>query len=443
MIFLNNTSIIILTYNNLNYTKECLDSIKKYTKEGTYEIIIVDNNSTDGTVEYLKSQPDLKVIYNKENMGFPKGCNQGISLASNSNDILLLNNDTIVTNNWLDNLKKCLYSSPTIGAVGPVCNQNENRQGVAFKYQNLEEMQKKAWENNKSDKNKWEEKVFLIGFCLLIKREVINKLNGLDEEFTPGYIEDNDLSLRIINLGYRLMLCHDTFIHHYLGSSFRKDLNKFYPVLNKNRDYFFKKWHFDTFTFDDIKEASFPLIEKTIKILDINCGIGVTALALKYQYPNIIVDGVENDDNKRLFSFKFIDVYKKIDYLKDHEYDYILIKDLLEKIKNPQNFLQKIKKYLKKDGYLIGEIHNPVSVKNLNYILNGYCYELYKNQTNLFTINDIKNLLKKANYEEPYIFSWYETLSKEEEKLIKLIDENNKNIYYTYYTFKTKVIGNK
>ena len=105
MIFLNNTSIIILTYNNLNYTKECLDSIKKYTKEGTYEIIIVDNNSTDGTVEYLKSQPDLKVIYNKENMGFPKGCNQGISLASNSNDILLLNNDTIVTNNWLDNLK--------------------------------------------------------------------------------------------------------------------------------------------------------------------------------------------------------------------------------------------------------------------------------------------------------------------------------------------------
>ena len=64
----------------------------------------------------------------------------------------------------------------------------------------------------------------------------MDQLNGLDEGYTPGYIEDNDLSLNIIKLGYRLMLCHDSFIHHYLGTSFRKDEDKFNKIILKNRD---------------------------------------------------------------------------------------------------------------------------------------------------------------------------------------------------------------
>ena len=99
------TSIIILTYNNLEYTKKCLESIKKYTEKNSYEIIIVDNNSTDGTREYLKKEKNLKVILNDSNEGFPKGVNKGIKIANKENDILLLNNDTVVTTNWLKNLK--------------------------------------------------------------------------------------------------------------------------------------------------------------------------------------------------------------------------------------------------------------------------------------------------------------------------------------------------
>lgn len=67
------TSIIILTYNNLEKTKLCLESIRKYTKEEVYEIIVVDNHSTDGTKEWLKVQNDIKVIYNDTNLGFPIG----------------------------------------------------------------------------------------------------------------------------------------------------------------------------------------------------------------------------------------------------------------------------------------------------------------------------------------------------------------------------------
>ncbi len=104
------TSIIILTYNNLSLTKGCIESIFKYTEKDSYEIIVVDNASTDDTVAYLKEQKDIKTIFNSENVGFPKGCNMGIQLASKDNDILLLNNDTIVTTNWLKNLKICLES---------------------------------------------------------------------------------------------------------------------------------------------------------------------------------------------------------------------------------------------------------------------------------------------------------------------------------------------
>ena len=89
------TSIIIVTFNELDYTRQCVESIRRLTDE-PYELIFVDNASTDGTVQYLECQPDAKVIRNSDNRGFPAAVNQGIAAASGS-QVLLLNNDTIVT----------------------------------------------------------------------------------------------------------------------------------------------------------------------------------------------------------------------------------------------------------------------------------------------------------------------------------------------------------
>lgn len=250
------TSIIILTYNHLDYTKDCIESIRRYTEKDTYEIVVVDNASSDETVNWLKEQKDLKIVFNKENVGFPKGCNLGIELAEQENDILLLNNDTIVTENWLSNLQTCLYSDEKIGAVGAISNHDANLQGCSFTYDDFDQMQKLALKNNQSDPSKWEEKVCLIGYCMLIKRSVMNQVKGLDEEFSPGYIEDNDLSLQIVQLGYRLMLCHDAFIHHYLGTAFHKNPLQFLQLLQKNRTYFEQKWGFSCFEFDKAKNAS-------------------------------------------------------------------------------------------------------------------------------------------------------------------------------------------
>ena len=424
------TSIIILTYNNLDKTKDCIESIRKYTDKDSYEIIVVDNNSTDDTKLFLKEQDDIKVIFNESNVGFPMGCNIGIANSEKTYDILLLNNDTVVTKNWLFNLKKCLYSDEKIGAVGAVSNNGANLQGVDFTYNNFDEMQNLASKNNISDVKKWEEKVCLIGYCLLIKREVMDQLNGLDEGYTPGYIEDNDLSLNIIKLGYRLMLCHDSFIHHYLGTSFRKDEDKFNKIILKNRDYFEKKWNFNVFTFDSTKNNSIFLADSPNDVLDYNCGIGTSLLRIKYLFPNIKIIGLEKDVFKREIAEHFGTIVKDLDEL-NQKFDTIFIGNALETEEKPLYFIHKLKKYLKEDGVIIGEISNIASLKNIMLLLDNEWYYHNFTKQNHFTKKDLQTMFNNEGYKEEVIYPFKENLEDKNE-----ISKKNKDAINYYYSFK-------
>lgn len=291
------TSIVILTYNNLEYNKLCIDSIRKYTRKGTYEIVIVDNNSTDGTKEWLKTQNNLKIIFNDENDGFPKGCNQGINASEKNNDILLLNNDTIVTPNWLDNLKICLYSSKNIGSVGSVTNSCSNHQTVQAEYNNINEMIDFAEKYNKSNPSLWEERVRLVGFCMLIKREVVNKIGLLDEIFTPGNFEDDDYSFRMRSAGYKLILCKDSYIHHFGSTSFNKDNQKYAELLNTNREKFKTKWGVDPHSIID--EQITNLSDSNTKIDDRNLKFLLRRIENNIEYDESlseVLDNIYEDD---------------------------------------------------------------------------------------------------------------------------------------------------
>ena len=424
------TSIIILTYNNLDKTKDCIESIRKYTDKDSYEIIVVDNNSTDDTKLFLEEQDDIKVIFNESNVGFPMGCNIGIANAEETYDILLLNNDTIVTKNWLSNLKKCLYSDEKIGAVGAVSNNGANLQGVDFTYNDFDEMQNLASKNNISDVKKWEEKVCLIGYCLLIKREVMDQLNGLDEGYTPGYIEDNDLSLNIIKLGYRLMLCHDSFIHHYLGTSFRKDEDKFNKIILKNRDYFEKKWNFNVFAFDITKNNSIFLADSPNDVLDYNCGIGTSLLRIKYLFPNAKIIGLEKDVFKREIAEHFGTIVKDLDEL-NQKFDTIFIGNALETEEKPLYFIHKLKKYLEEDGVIIGEISNIASLKNIMLLLDNEWYYHNFTKQNHFTKKDLQTMFNNEGYKEEVIYPFKENLEDKNE-----ISKKNKDAINYYNSFK-------
>ncbi|WP_051180071.1 glycosyltransferase [Selenomonas ruminantium] len=250
------TSIVILNKDLLIYTKQLIESIRQYTEKGSYEIIVVDNGSQDGSVEWLQQQNDVRLIANKENAGFPKGCNQGMEIARGQ-EILLLNNDTVVTTNWLTNLRQALYAEPGIGAVGPVTNSCSNLQKIEIPYPNendpvaMRAMQSFAAAYNKSDPRKWHKWMMLVGFCMLFKREVYEQIGGMDEAYSPGNFEDDDYSMRIRRAGYEILLCRDTFIHHFGSKTFYKLTNgmlgkertQYDQYMQRNDDYFCQKWN--------------------------------------------------------------------------------------------------------------------------------------------------------------------------------------------------------
>lgn len=354
---MNKTSIIISTYNNLRYNRLCIESIRQMTRAGSYEIIVVDNHSTDGTVEWLKEQSDIKLVLNDENKGFPAGCNQGIRLAEDGNDILLLNNDTIVTPHWLDNLQTCLYSDPSIGAVGPVTNSCANFQAISCDYKEFVDLLKFASKVNVSDPSKWEERVRLIGFCLLMKNEVVKKIGFLDEDFGQGNYEDDDYSLRIRKAGYKLMLCNDCFIHHFGSASFSKLQKDFLNVIEANRRIFESKWGVNPNLFAvDVRLAIAPYLDKiksAKNILVVNSGCGSLLLYLNKMMPERKLTGVENIKALSVNLSHAAEIFDNIDSLKGRKFDFIFLLAIMRKDLDYKSQLKKLPAILSDNGKIL------------------------------------------------------------------------------------------
>ncbi|SEC70634.1 glycosyltransferase family 2 protein [Paenibacillus sp. GP183] len=238
------TSIIIPNYNGLSLLKECISSIKKHT-EVPYEIIVVDNGSTDGSIEYC-CRHEIKFISLPTNRGFPWACNLGLSIASGE-ALMLLNNDTIVGWNWLPNLLRCLYSSDEIGIVGPVTNYASGKQQIQEPFTNVADMSAAM---NVPSPEKWQDTLRLVGICLLFRRELMDKVGMLDERFSPGHFEDDDYCYRARLAGYRLCIAGDSFIFHHGSASFHKEnKDSLQELIQVNHGKFMDKWGVDPHTY--------------------------------------------------------------------------------------------------------------------------------------------------------------------------------------------------
>ena len=236
------TSIVIPTFNQLYMIKQCIDSIVENTAS-PYEIIVVDNASTDGTAAYLQSLNGLvrfRVL--EQNRGFAGAINVGMMMAK-GRTIMLLNNDTVVTEKWLDNLLACLNSDDKIGMVGPMTNYISGEQQINVPYTEIADMPKFAREYNRSNPALWRRIDRLAGFCLLFRRELFEGIGYFDEGFEIGNFEDDDYNVRVRLLGRSLVMAQDTFIHH-IGSVSMRALGDRYEEVNEgNRLYYMEKWH--------------------------------------------------------------------------------------------------------------------------------------------------------------------------------------------------------
>ena len=214
-------SIVILSYNNRQLTQQCIESIRETTPKSAREIVIVDNNSQDDSVAYLRQQDDIVLVENDFNAGFPGGCNIGIKASKKENDIFLLNNDTVLCANSLYTLRMGLYEKENYGAAGSMSESDCNHQGFSRNV-NIDEDKKFALKVNVPASNMCEIKMILIGYAVLIKRHVLEKVGYLDERYFPGNKEDEDFGLRVLMANYQNVLVHNSFLIHYGGSSFNR-----------------------------------------------------------------------------------------------------------------------------------------------------------------------------------------------------------------------------
>lgn len=241
-------SIIVLTYNGLEMNKKCIQSILDRTAYANYEIIVVDNKSTDGTIEYLHELeelniPNMKIVYNQENLGFAGGNNVGIQEA-NGEFVLLLNNDTVVTRGWLTSMSKHLISNSNYGMCNPVTNSIGNESMINVNYHNEKEMIEFAYLYTSKNMNcEYTDVDRLPLFSTLIKKEVIDKVGMLDDSYKIGMFEDDDYTEAVKYAGYDIVIAEDVFIHHINNASFKKmNDDEYKKIFEHNKTIFEKKW---------------------------------------------------------------------------------------------------------------------------------------------------------------------------------------------------------
>ncbi|MEQ7050340.1 bifunctional glycosyltransferase family 2 protein/class I SAM-dependent methyltransferase [Paenibacillaceae sp. P-4] len=405
------TSIVILTHNKLDYTIQCIESIRRYTRPNSYEIIVVDNQSTDETVPWLSAQSDIRAIFNEQNEGFPKGCNQGIEI-SNGDHILLLNNDVIVTENWLENMMTCITSDESIGAVSCITNHCSYGQMIPVPYNTVESMYLFAEEHNCSNRNEWEERLKLVGFCMLIRKSVVDKIGLLDERFTPGNYEDDDYSIRIRKAGYKLILCKDTFIHHYGSTSFRENNDSFVKLLQTNVKKYENKWGFNPDYSQHIRTEIVNLIDSPLdaklNVLEVGCACGGTLLKIKNVYKNSTLYGIELNEKAAEVASLIAEVSasnietEQLPYPESH-FDYVIFADVLEHLYDPWKVLINIKQYLKPNGKVLISLPNIMHQSVIRPLLHGYwTYQdagiLDRTHVRFFTLHEINKMLLETGY---------------------------------------------
>jgi GT2 family glycosyltransferase/glycosyltransferase involved in cell wall biosynthesis len=240
-------SIVIPVYNKFRYTYNCLASISKIGSAASFEVIVVDDGSVDETLlASLVFSGAVRVVRNPQNMGFIGSCNAGASVAK-GRFLFFLNNDTLVTEGWLDHLIATFEKSANIGIVGSA---------LLFEDGTLQESGSIVW--RLGDGWNWgrgsdpenpafaflRDADYVSGAALMIERVLFLELGGFDAMYAPAYYEDTDLAFRVREYGRRVVVQPASRIIHLEGISAGKQTSgpgmKRFQAINQHK--FYQRW---------------------------------------------------------------------------------------------------------------------------------------------------------------------------------------------------------
>jgi len=231
-------SIIIVNYNTKKLTLDCIASVMSSKTKYQNEIILVDNASVDGTVEEVRNRfPMVHTIANDQNVGFSRANNQGIHI-SKGRYVLLLNSDTVVEDKTIETMVHFMDEHKDVGISGcklilpdgsldEACKRGFPTPSASFYYafgfskRHPKNPKYNQYKLTHLDPNQTHEVDCLVGAFMMVRREVIDQIGGLDEEFFM-YGEDIDWCYRIKQAGWKIIYYPETTVIHYKGASSRR-----------------------------------------------------------------------------------------------------------------------------------------------------------------------------------------------------------------------------
>lgn len=234
-------SIIVLNHNKRDLTRKCLESLYRHTRF-PFEVIVVDNGSTDGSLKALERRFPARWVSNHSNLGFARGCNQGACLAE-GRILLFLNNDTVVTPGWLEGMVQALEGPHRPGIVGSRLLFRDGSIQHAGVVASFDQVPHHIYYRVPGDfPPVLQEREFqmVTGACLLIRKDLFQRLKGFDEGYENGY-EDVDLCLRARGLGEKILYTGRSVVYHLEARTYgrflktRKNINRLKRSLSSGR----------------------------------------------------------------------------------------------------------------------------------------------------------------------------------------------------------------
>lgn len=207
--------LVIPVYNALRSTQACLASVRKFAPPWA-RVVVVNDASDEATTAFLRAQGGIVLLENERNLGFVESANRGL-LFSEAPWVCLLNSDTLLTEGALERMVAGCEKDSAIGLATPLSNGAVN---LSVKLPEGEDVFSFARRVGRTSPARYPDAVTVVGFCLLVKRDVITSLGVFDTIFGRGYCEETDLHYRARAAGRRCVVADDVWIHHRHGGSF-------------------------------------------------------------------------------------------------------------------------------------------------------------------------------------------------------------------------------